>query len=305
MRQAGRYLPEYRALRSKHSLRELFFTPELAAHITLMPIERFNLDAAILFSDITIVAPALGFQLEFDEGPIITPWVTPETQFSKADLTQLEPIFETVRLVKQRSNVPLIGFCGGPFTVASYLIEKHAGTHWPKTRAWMQSDPRTFKQLLDRICDVSIDYLQGQIAAGVDAIQIFDSWAGLLSEEEFSLWSLNYLKRIIQEVERPVIVFMRGSAVRAKEIEQVGAAAVSVDWELPLSSVRKEVRCALQGNLCPDLLFQPVEEVRRQTQCLLDEMRGDSGFIVNLGHGVKVGTPVESVAALVETVHAR
>ncbi len=298
MRQAGRYLPEYRALREKYSLRDLFFTPELAADVTLMPVERFGVDAAILFSDITAIAPALGLKLSFDEGPVVDPWITPGKQL-RIDATQLEPIYETVRLVKQKTAVPLIGFCGGPFTVASYLIERHDG-RFESVKRWLKEGD--LQPLIDLLTDVSISYLRGQIAAGADAIQIFDSWANTLVGDEFHRYSLDPIRKIVEAVDRPVIVFMRGSAKLAALIETTGAAAISVDWDKPLPLVRQEVRSVLQGNLDPDYLFQSPAEVSLATRRLLEEMRGDPGFIVNLGHGVKVGTPIESVAAMIDTV---
>ncbi|MDE3045375.1 MAG: uroporphyrinogen decarboxylase [Verrucomicrobiota bacterium] len=294
MRQAGRYLPEYQALRKKHTLREMFFTPELAAKVTLMPLERFGVDAAILFSDITAIAPAMGLQLEFQEGPVVKPWVTAENwRFLPERLEALEPIAEAVRLVKGKTKVPLIGFCGGPFTVSTYLVEDGQ---------WMERDPDGFGEWIDRLTEVSIASLQRQIEAGADAVQIFDSWANLLSEEQFERYSLRPLKKIIEAIKRPVIVFMRGAAMRAEELAKLGPAAVSVDWERPMSVLRKTVKIGLQGNLNPDVLFFPVKEVRATTRALLEEMKGDPAFIVNLGHGVKPGTPLEAVEALVSEV---
>lgn len=301
MRQAGRYLPEYQLLRSRYSLRELFFTPELAAQITLMPVERFGVDAAILFSDITAIAPALGLKLWFDEGPLVEPWVEPDSVL-QCNLEMVNPIFETIRLIKQRSAVPLIGFCGGPFTVASYLIERHNGVDFPKTLNWMRRDPDQFASLIEKIRSLSILYLKRQIEAGADAIQIFDSWANVLQEREFSRFCLEPIETIVRSVNKPVIVFMRGSAKRALEIEKTGAAAISVDWEVPIDKIRAQVSCSLQGNLDPDLLFSDPAVVKQQTHALLEQMRGDPGFIVNLGHGVKIGTPIESVRAFIDAV---
>ena len=294
MRQAGRYLPEYQELRKKHTLRELFFTPALAANITRMPIERFGLDAAILFSDITALAPAMGLQLEFQEGPVVSPRVTPENwRKLQVDLNQLAPIAEAAYLSKQSLSIPLIGFCGGPFTIATYLAE---------SGKWMEQDPATFAQFLDRIADVCIALLQMQIEAGADAVQIFDSWANLLDEEQFREFSLKPLEKILRAVSRPAILFMRGSALRAEQLAALLPAAISVDWDLSLSDVRKTVKTPLQGNLDPDILFLPLDQVRAHTRALLEEMRCDPAFIVNLGHGVKPGTPVAAVAALVEVV---
>jgi uroporphyrinogen decarboxylase len=276
MRQAGRYLPEYRVLRKKHTLRELFFTPELAAQITLMPVDLIGVDAAILFSDITVVALPLGYSLDFNEGPKIA------GTLQRRGLESLEPIAETIRLIKPRLKVPLIGFCGGPYTVASYI----------------NGDP----SLLDPITDVTIDYIHMQEKAGVDAIQIFDSWADRLSANEFQQYCMPYLKRIIDATHVPVILFMRGASQRVDELIKLKPDAISFDWAKPLSELRPKVPMAIQGNLDPDLLYQPLSIIRQKTEELLDSMKGDPGFIVNLGHGVKPDVPVEAVRCLVDVV---
>ncbi len=291
MRQAGRYLPEYRAVREKYLLEEMFFTPEIAAEITLMPIQRFGFDAAILFSDITIIAPALGLKLVFNEGPHVTPFVTPENISQlPLDIHTLQPIFDTIRLVKQQLSVPLIGFCGGPYTVATYLMGEQSWEKHP-----------SFGKLIDRLTEVSILYLQQQIAAGADVVQVFDSWANRLDGEEFEKYSLGPLRKIVQSVNKPVIVFMRGSARRAEQIAQLGC-AISIDSERPLADVRSQVALPLQGNLDPEVLLSP-ETTRRATLSLLDTMHADPSFILNLGHGILPNTPLESVYALIDTVN--
>jgi len=276
MRQAGRYLPEYRAVREKYRLEEMFFTPELAAEITLMPIKRFGFDAAILFSDITVVAKALGLDLVFREGPVITGHI------QSFDLKPLEPIFQAMRLVKQQSPVPVIGFCGGPYTVATYFET--------------MSD-----ELIDRLTDVSIEYVRGQIAAGADVIQIFDSWANQLEGPDFEKYSLQPLRKIIKAVNKPVIVFMRGSARRAEQIGQLGC-AISIDSGCPLADIRKRVALPLQGNLDPEILLSPTL-VPHATRTLLDTMGSDPAFVLNLGHGILPNTPLDSVYALLEVVN--
>lgn len=279
MRQAGRYLPTYRALRAKYSLRDLFFTPELAAQITLMPVEQIGVDAAILFSDITVVALPLGFSLNFSEGPVI------EGELNRQGMESLEPIIQAIKWIKPQLKVPLIGFCGGPYTVASYI----------------NGDPA----LLEPITQVTIEYLQMQERAGVDAIQIFDSWADRLSSEQFRLLCVPFLKRLIEAVSVPVIVFMRGACHRLEDLVSLKPAAISFDGQVPLASLRKRVPMAIQGNLDPDLLLQPLPVIRQQTEELLQSMQGDRGFIVNLGHGVKPHVPVEAVQCLVDTVQRR
>jgi uroporphyrinogen decarboxylase len=293
MRQAGRYLPEYRALRAKHSLREMFFNPKLA--VTLMPIHRYGFDAAILFSDITAIAPALGFALEFQEGPQVVPQATALNWRSrKVDLQLLDPIAEAVALIKQQLNGPLIGFCGGPYTIATYLSDQ--------VGEWMASHPEDFDTFLEWICDMCIHSLQRQIEAGADAVQIFDSWADQLEGAAFERWSLKFLRKIANAVKCPKIIFMRGSSARCQQIAEIKNVCISLDTGSKVSEIRQRVKGPLQGNLDPDLLFQPIDVVRRTVRELLDDMHGDPGFIVNLGHGVKPGTPLEAVAALVEEV---
>lgn len=276
MRQAGRYMPSYRALRQKHSLRELFFTPELAAEITLMPIEQIGVDAAILFSDITVVALPLGFSLDFSEGPVI------QGSFEPKGIKTLEPIAKAISILKPKLKVPLIGFCGGPYTVLSYIGKDFS--------------------LLEPITTATIEYVQMQEAAGVDAIQIFDSWANRLTQEEFERYCMPHLKRIIDAAKVPVILFMRGASQRVSHLVQLNPAAISFDWEKPLSLLRKQVPMAIQGNLNPDLLYQPLDVIEQKTKELLLSMKNDPGFIVNLGHGVKPDMSVEAVKCFVDTV---
>jgi len=292
MRQAGRYLPEYRALRSQHTLRELFLTPHLAALVTKMPLARFPLDAAILFSDITVTALALGLSLDFNEGPRITPVVTSTTTLVHRP-EALTPIFETIQLLKADLSVPLLGFCGAPFTVATYLVGDLA-----RTLTWMRSDPATFRTLLDQIAHATRHYLQSQQTAGVDAIQIFDSWANTLTSDEFRLYSLPYLKQLTQAVTVPSIFFMRGISPYLEEIP----CALSLDWEISPGAARLRTPHPLQGNLNPDLLFEPLPAIREKTKELLTQMQGDPAFILNLGHGIKPWTPVAAVQAILEEV---
>lgn len=298
MRQAGRYLPEYRALREKHSLRELFLTPELAAQITLMPIERFGVDAAILFSDITIVALALGLELDFLEGPQVNPRVTPDrVENLAANWSALSPVWNAVKLLKNQLTVPLIGFCGGPFTVASYLVE--GGLEGIKK--WAYRYPEKLDLLLEKIATISIGYLQKQVEMGANAIQIFDSWANVLSSEHFLRFCLPFYKRLIDEVDAPSILFLRSAALYLDDLKNLPC-ALSIDWQTSLSLVRQKTRQALQGNLDPDLLYAPLRQVRQETKKLLESMKADPGFILGLGHGVKPDVPVEAVQELVATV---
>ncbi len=296
MRQAGRYLPEYRALRKQRSLRELFFTPELAARVTHLPVDLLGVDAAILFSDITTVALALGLKLDFREGPVVTPLVTPAMVDSLPLIPveeALAPVGETIRMLRRSLKVPLIGFCGAPFTVATYLVENYK--EWPK---------EALHKLLDKLAAVTEASIRFQIQSGAQAIQIFDSWANLLSREEFLEFSLPYIQRLVQASSVPTIVFMREGALYLDEWSAVPLVALSLDEHTPLPEVRRRVgpERVLQGNLSTELLYQPIPVIRAEVRRLLDSMHGDPSFILNLGHGLKPDMPVESVKALVAEV---
>ncbi len=298
MRQAGRYMPSYRSLRERYSLKELFFTPELAAAITLMPIDQLQVDAAILFSDISVVAPALGLQLDFSEGPKVEPQLTPEmVPFLPSDASLLDPVISAVRLVKQELSVPLIGFCGAPFTVASYLVQGGLDT----LKKWAYACPEVLDMLLEKIADISLVYLERQIEAGADAIQLFDSWANGLTLEHFRRFCLPYYRKIFASVQVPSILFLRGTFLYLDELKDLPC-ALSLDWQVPLAQVRMRTSQVLQGNLDPDLLYAPLEFIRKQTTELLTSMRGDRGFIAGLGHGVKRDVPIDALREIVATV---
>jgi uroporphyrinogen decarboxylase len=309
MRQAGRYMPEYRALRAKHSLWELFHQPELAAEVTLLPMQLLNVDAAILFSDILVIAEALGLSVHFPDtgGPFIEPAVQTAADVDKLQLRDishsLDYVQKTIALVKPAIDVPLIGFCGGPFTIASYMMDKQ------QVKKWIYSDPASFHRLLDKITVATIAYLRLQIQAGVDAIQIFDSWANVLTHPQFLTFSAAYLKKIVdalRDTNIPIILFCRGSSQRPVELSAIQPAAISFDWQQKLPVLRRSVpsHIAVQGNLDPELLFAPQAIISQTVKHLLKEMQGDPGFIVNLGHGVLPETPIDNVRCLVDTVRS-
>lgn len=296
MRQAGRYLPEYQKLRKEHTLEALFRTPERIAEVTLQPIQRFPLDAAILFADILHVLLPLGCTVTFPNqgGPQVT---APEA-LKRGDVeTSLSFVKEGIGLIKQQLSIPLIGFCGGPFTVAHYLLEK-------KPERLLYHDPEAFLSLLQTLTDVSQEYLQMQVKAGVNAVQIFDSWAGLLPQKEFQRFVLPFLKQLVDSVDVPVLVFARGSCFYVEELVSLNPNGISFDGARPLATVRKQVphHIAVQGNLPPEMLYASPEVIRSETKALLASMAGDPGYIVNLGHGVLPDIPVEHVQAFIETV---
>lgn len=294
MRQAGRYLPEYRALREKYSLHDLFFTPELAAQITRMPLDRFHFDAAILFSDITVVAKMLGFSLFFAEGPKVAPAMTLErVDVLSIDEEALNPIFEAIHLIQSDITVPLLGFCGAPFTVASYLL---GGME--NTRLWMKHHPDVFFRFLQVIQKATLIYTKKQEEAGVDALQIFDSWANLLTVEEFERFSLPFVKELSESLSIPTLFFMRNGSPYIEKIP----CAISLDENGSLLQARQRTKKPLQGNLGPDVLFEPLSIVKQKTTEILEEMRKDPAFIFNLGHGIKPQTPLDAVYCVVDVV---
>ena len=297
-RQAGRYMPSYQRLRKKHPLKTLFLNPELASEITLMPVEQLGVDAAIIFSDITVLALALGLKLDFSEGPRVDPLVTAELiPFLSSDLEKLGSVIEAIRLVIPRLKVPLIGFCGAPFTVATYLVE--GGIVGAKQ--WAYRSPETFEKLLDRILEVSIAFMARQREAGAAVLQIFDSWSSVLSKEHFRRFCLPYYRKMIAASLAPTILFMRGAGIHLDDLSELPC-SLSLDWQTPLPQARKKTKQPLQGNLDPDLLYAPHDVIRQKALELKMSMQGDSGFIAGLGHGVKPDVTVEAVRTLVEAL---
>jgi uroporphyrinogen decarboxylase len=313
MRQAGRYMPEYRALRAKHSFLEMCRQPELIAQVTQLPIDAFGMDAAILFSDILVVAEALGLNFRFEEG--VGPLIEPQITSSKdVDAISLRPVSEVLHFVPEgirylipQLKVPLIGFCGAPFTVASYIVEGRPSKDLKKTKQFMLRDPDGFHRLLKILTQVSVDYLKLQIAAGVHAVQIFESWAGVLGAAQFQEFSLTYLDTIVKELKHlnvPTIVFCRGASTSAAQIAKLNPSAMGVDWSANLSQIRREIgpHVAIQGNLDPDILYAPTSKIQQEVNRLLNLMKGDPGYIFNLGHGIHPDIPTDAVKTLVECV---
>lgn len=312
MRQAGRYMPEYRKLRSQHSFLEMCHNPELIAEVTQLPIQAFGMDAAILFSDILVIPEALQVGLRFEEqrGPIIECPIR-----TKADIDllpninmgeALDYVAKGIKLAKSQLQVPLIGFCGAPFTVASYMIEGGSSRDLRKTKQWMIKDPESFHQLLAKIADSSIEYLNMQIDAGVDALQFFDSWAYFLSHQHFREFSLAYMQRLLKGLKKevPVILFCRGSSIFASQLAEIKPSGISLDWHCDITQMRRHIGpgIALQGNLDPDILFGSHSTIRKEVQRILNGMKADQGFIFNLGHGMLPEIPCDAVKVLVDTV---
>lgn len=316
MRQAGRYMPSYRALRSKHSFLEMVHTPELAVEVTLMPIEQLNVDAAILFSDILVLIEALGLKLHFDDGsgPRIENPLMDDNSIANLAIPHipeaLSYVGQAISMLKSQLKVPLLGFCGAPFTLASYMIEGKTSRDWRKTKQWMLKNPGSFHNLLTRITQSTIDYLMLQVQAGVQAVQIFDSWANCLAHTQFREFSLPYLKMIVDSMRQanvPTLVFCRGSSVFAPQLAEINPSAISLDWNCDLLAMRKQIpsHIALQGNLDPDILYASPQAITKEAERLLAGMKGNPGYIFNLGHGVLPDIPYENVKTLVEVVQCQ
>ncbi len=315
MRQAGRYLPEYRKTRERAgSFLDLCFTPELATEVTLQPVRRFDFDAAILFCDILVVPLALGQSVRFKEGrgPVLAPApVDLKALDASRVLEVLEPVFETVRLTRAElgAEKALIGFCGAPWTVATYMIAGHGSADHLVTRRFALQEPGRFQQLVDILIAASAAYLIGQIDAGVDVVKVFDSWAGVLDEEGFARWAIAPVAEIVSQVKDarpgvPVIGFPRGAGTRIGDfVRETGVDGVAVDWMLPMKEARDLVPAptALQGNLDPLRLVVGGDALDEGIDSILSAMRGRA-HIFNLGHGITPDTPVENVARLVERV---
>jgi len=320
MRQAGRYLPEYRAVREKVSFLQLCKTPDLAAEVTLQPVDILGVDAAILFSDILVVPEAMGMQLVLeDQGPEFPSPLRTQAEVAKLRVPDPEQelgfVMEAIRRVRRQlaGRVPLIGFCGGPWTLAAYMIEGRTSRSFEKAKAALMGDEKLAQALLSKITESLIGYLNAQLAAGAQALQIFDSWAGALGPEDYARLGAPYLARVIQGLKRdprepqPVIVFGVETGELLGQLAATGADVVGVDWRVPLDEARGRVgpAVALQGNLDPAALLLPLQELQKRVARVLElaDLAGP-GHVFNLGHGILPGSPVESAQALVKQVHA-
>jgi len=315
MRQAGRYMPEYRAMRERHGFLELCKNPQAAADVTLQPVERLGVDAAILFADILLVLEPLGVGLEFTkgDGPRIMRPVR-----SAADVARLAPgvaraavpfVFETVSLSRKAlgERVPLIGFAGAPFTLASYLIEGGASREFLLTKRFMRAEREAWHVMLGRLAEITADYLNGQIEAGVQAVQLFDSWVGTLSPADYREFVLPHTRAVIKRLtpDVPVIHFGVGTATLLPSMKEAGGDVIGLDWRVELGPTweRLGYDVAVQGNLDPAVLLSGTKEIRRAAKAIRDGAAHRPGHIFNLGHGVHQDTPVENVKALVDIVH--
>jgi uroporphyrinogen decarboxylase len=317
MRQAGRYLPEYREVRARAGgFLDLCFTPELAAEVTLQPIRRFDFDAAIIFSDILVIPYALGRSVRFEvgEGPRLEPLDDPDkvrTLSPHADFDKLEPVFEALRIVRRALDpkTALIGFCGAPWTVATYMVAGHGTPDQAPARMMAYRHPESFAEIIDALVANSVDYLLGQLAAGADALQIFDTWAGVLPPAEFVRWSIEPTRRIVEGVrakapDAKIIGFPRGAgALLPAYVEATGVNAVSIDWTAEPSFIRERVqtRVAVQGNLDPLVLITGGDALNRAVDDVLTNF-AQGRLIFNLGHGIQPETPIAHVEQMLKRV---
>jgi uroporphyrinogen decarboxylase len=316
MRQAGRYMPEYRVIREKYSLLEICYHPELAAEVTLQPVNALGVDAAILFADILLPIIPLGLGLEFakGEGPVIGKPVS-----TMDDVLALQPIHAETDLVYvmdaihilrgELKEIPLIGFCGAPFTVASYVVEGGSSREFLKTKTMMYTAPDVWHALMEKLSSVLADYLAAQIRAGAQAVQVFDSWVGALSPQDYRTFALPYSQKVLLAAQAqgvPVIHFGTNTTTLLPLMKCAGGDVIGLDWRIPLDDgwalLGKDV--AVQGNLDPAVLFAPLVEIKPRVDDVMRRAGGRAGHIFNLGHGILQHTPVDRVKAVVDMVHA-
>lgn len=315
MRQAGRYLPEYRAIREKFTFLGLCKNPQAAAEVTIQPVEILGVDAAILFADILLILEPLELGLAFSpgDGPSLErPIRSPEqvARLPRPDVRDaLSYVFETVRTVRGglAGRVPLIGFAGAPFTLAAYAIEGGGSRHYVETKRFLLEHPAAWNELMARLVDATVDYLEGQVEAGAQALQIFDSWVGHLGPDDYRAAVLPHMRTLFERLPRsvPVIHFGTGTAGLLELMAEAGGDVIGLDWRLSLSEGWRRVGHdrAVQGNLDPAILFAPASVIREKSRALLAEAGGRPGHVANLGHGILPGTPVDGVRCLVDALH--
>jgi uroporphyrinogen decarboxylase len=313
MRQAGRYQPEYREIRKKYSLVDITHNPEVCVEVTRLPVEQLQVDAAILFSDIMVPVGAIGLPFKLDPGPVIDAPIR-----SLADVQRLHDIdvegelphvLETIRELVRVLDVPLIGFTGAPFTVASYMIEGGPSRDLYKVKTMMYRAPEVWFALMDRLEVTTIDYLAAQIKAGAHAVQLFDSWVGVLSPEDYKRYVFPTMKRIFEGLQAynvPKIYFGTVTGELLSIFRETGATVLGVDWRTPLREARRRVGqdIPLQGNLDPAMLFGPYEEIEARAKDIIDQGLEQKGYIFNLGHGVTPEVKVETLQRLTQFVHS-
>ena len=310
MRQAGRYLPEYRAIRKNVSFLELCADPDLCCEVTLQPLRRYPFDAGIIFSDILVIPEKMGLHLEFGKGMGPRFHNPVRTRSDVMALTGIDPVrdlpspLRALELTSAKAGVPILGFCGAPFTLACYAVEGGGSKDWIALKQLMYQDPDTFQILLDKLADAVGDHLQAQVEAGAAAVQLFDTWAGTLSPEDWRRWALPAARKALSKVKGvPTLYFTKDTSPFLPWIKEVGADAYGVDWRVPLDRARVALGedVPVQGNLDPIALFAPEEVLKAKVQSVL-RAAGPRGHVFNLGHGITPKTPLESVDTVLRTV---
>jgi uroporphyrinogen decarboxylase len=322
MRQAGRYLPEYREVRKNaKDFIQMCKTPELAATVTLQPLQRFDLDASIIFSDILVIPQAMGVDLKFveNQGPVLST-ISTQNQINTLKTINAEEdlgyVLDAIKLVKKDlpSSIPLIGFCGSPWTVACYMVEGQTSKTFSKIKKWAYVDPNGIKSLLQKLTDASIGYLKAQVTAGAQVLQIFDTWGGVLPPKEYSEFSLSFMQQIVASLKQdptlkdiPIILFSKGANFALEEIANTGCDAVSLDWTQDLKQAKNLVgsKVALQGNLDPCCLYASKETIQNKVTSILAAYNSEPGHIFNLGHGIYPDIPIEGVEYMIEAIRGR
>lgn len=315
MRQAGRYLPEYRAVREKADFLTMCKTPDLAAEVTIQPVDIIGVDAAILFSDILVIPEAMGMHLEMHEGkgPVFPNPVRNENDVK--DLAVIEPekdlkfVMDAIKTTKSilKDRLPLIGFSGSPWTLMTYMVEGGGSKNFDEVKKMIFSNPRLAHLLLDKIASAVADYLSAKIEAGADAVQIFDTWGGILAQDDYKEFSLNYISKIISQLKRtdePVIVFSKGVHHSLNYLADSGADVIGLDWTMNLGEVRKLIgdRVALQGNLDPTVLLSEKDKIKHEAAKVLESYGSGNGHIFNLGHGILPNVLPENAKTMIDFV---
>ncbi len=313
MRQAGRYLPQYMAVRKKVTFLELCKTPELAAEVTIQPIDYLNADAAILFSDILTPVEPMGLKLDFVPGPVFENPVRTEADIDALRIPVMEEdvpyVLETIKILRREfeGRVPLIGFGGAPFTLACYMVEGKGSKDFAQIKRLMYGAPKLYAKLMDKITEMDRQYLNAQIAAGAQTIQIFDTWGGIVSPLDYEKFILPYTKKLIDGLDRsvPIIHFVKGAGTMLDTVAKAGSDVMGLDWHVNLGKARDIIGpdIAVQGNLDPTVLYAPKEHIEREVKRILDENAGRPGHIFNLGHGILPTVDPEHAKFMVECVH--
>lgn len=316
MRQAGRYLPEYRAVRQRVDFLTLCKTPELASEVTIQPVDILGVDAAIIFADILLLPEAMGMKLIIEEGkggPKFPQPIRSEDNIKKLSTPdpndQLRFVMDALTLTRKQLNgrVPLIGFSGSPWTLAAYMVEGHGAKDFNLAKRFIHDSPKQARALLGKLTTVVIAYLNAQIEAGAEAVQIFDTWGGILTPEDFKEFSLRYIEEIVDSIKRngvPVIVFCKDCGHSLQEIASCGCQVVGLDWTVDIGRARSHIgkKVALQGNMDPTVLYAKPERIREEVRAILKKFGNGPGHVFNLGHGILADTPVEHAKEFVQAV---